>query len=93
MPSDTISPDPETDYFSDGLTEELMARLSLVSEIELISRWASKQMGERKSDVRAIKEELGRATLLGSFRRHSARGRCSTGAFMGLTLVFSGIAS
>ena len=32
--------DPETDYFSDGLTEELTTRLSLVSEIELVSRWA-----------------------------------------------------
>ena len=44
MPFDNISPDQETDYFSDGLTEELIARLSVVSEIELISRWASKQM-------------------------------------------------
>ena len=54
MPFDNMSPDPETDYFSDGLTEELIARLSLVSEIELISRWASKQLKERKHDVRAI---------------------------------------
>ena len=70
MPFDNISPDQETDYFSDGLTEELMARLSLVSEIELISRWASKQMRERKSDVRAIKEELGARYIVGgSVRR------------------------
>jgi TolB-like protein/Flp pilus assembly protein TadD len=70
MPFDNISPDPETDYFSDGLTEELMARLSLVSEIELISRWASKQMRDRKSDVRAIKEELGARYIVGgSVRR------------------------
>jgi hypothetical protein len=40
MPFDNISPDKETDYFSDGLTEELTARLASVSEIELISRWA-----------------------------------------------------
>ena len=43
LPFDNISPDQETDYFSDGLTEELIARLSLVSEIELVSRWASMQ--------------------------------------------------
>ena len=43
LPFDNISSDQETDYFSDGLTEELIARLSLVSEIELISRWASMQ--------------------------------------------------
>jgi len=70
MPFDNISPDQETDYFSDGLTEELIARLSLVSEIELISRWATKQMKERKSDVRAIGAELGARYIVGgSVRR------------------------
>ncbi len=70
MPFDNISPDQETDYFSDGLTEELIARLSLVSEIDLISRWATKQMRERKSDVRALAEELGARYIVGgSVRR------------------------
>ncbi len=70
MPFDNISPDPETDYFSDGLTEELTTRLSLVSEIELVSRWASKQLKERKHDVRAISNELGASYIVGgSVRR------------------------
>jgi TolB-like protein/Flp pilus assembly protein TadD len=70
MPFDNISPDPETDYFSDGLTEELTTRLSLVSEIELVSRWASKQLKERKHDVRAISQELGASYIVGgSVRR------------------------
>lgn len=33
LPFDDISPDQETDYFSAGLTQELIARLSLVSEV------------------------------------------------------------
>jgi adenylate cyclase len=71
MPFDNISPDAETDYFSDGLTEELTTRLSLVSEIELVSRWASKQLRERKHDVRAISSELGARYIVGgSVRRH-----------------------
>jgi adenylate cyclase len=71
MPFDNISPDPETDYFSDGLTEELTTRLSLVSEIELVSRWASKQLKERKHDARAISSELGARYMVGgSVRRH-----------------------
>jgi TolB-like protein/Flp pilus assembly protein TadD len=70
MPFDNISPDQETDYFSDGLTEELIARLSLVSEIDLVSRWASKQLKERKHDVRAIGHELGARYIVGgSVRR------------------------
>ena len=71
MPFDNISPDAETDYFSDGLTEELNTRLSLISEIELVSRWASKQLRERKHDVRAISSELGARYIVGgSVRRH-----------------------
>jgi TolB-like protein/Flp pilus assembly protein TadD len=70
LPFDNISPDPETDYFSNGLTEELIARLSIVSEIDLISRWASMQLKDRKQDSRAIGSELGARYIVGgSVRR------------------------
>ena len=70
LPFDNISPDQETDYFSNGLTEELIARLSIVSEIELISRWASMQLKDRKQDIRAIGNELGARYIVGgSVRR------------------------
>jgi adenylate cyclase len=70
LPFHNISADEETDYFSDGLTEELIARLSLVSEIELISRWASMQYKGAKQDIRAIGQELGaRYVVGGSVRR------------------------
>lgn len=70
LPFDNISPDKETDYFSDGLTEELIARLSLVREIELISRWASMQHKGRIQDIRAVGTELGARYIVGgSVRR------------------------
>ncbi len=70
LPFHNISPDEETDYFSDGLTEELIARLSLVSEIDLISRWASMQYKDTKQDIRLIGKELGaRYVVGGSVRR------------------------
>ena len=70
LPFDNISPDQETDYFSSGLTEELIARLSTLSEIDLISRWASMQLKDRKQDIRAIGTELGaRYVVGGSVRR------------------------
>jgi TolB-like protein/Flp pilus assembly protein TadD len=65
LPFDNISPDPETDYFSDGLTEELIARRSLVSEINLISRWASMQHKGRGQDVLAIGNALGARYIVG----------------------------
>ncbi len=70
LPFDNISTDQETDYFSDGLTEELIARLSLVSEIELISRWASMQYKGQRQDIHAIGNELGARYIVGgSVRR------------------------
>jgi TolB-like protein/Flp pilus assembly protein TadD len=70
LPFENLSPDPETDYFSDGLTEELIARLSLVSEIELVSRWASMQYKGQRQDVRQIGNELGTRYIVGgSVRR------------------------
>jgi TolB-like protein/Flp pilus assembly protein TadD len=65
LPFENISPDPETDYFSDGLTEELIARLSLVSEINLISRWASMQHKGRGQDIHAIGHALGARYIVG----------------------------
>jgi adenylate cyclase len=65
LPFDNISPDPETDYFSDGLTEELIAKLSLVSEIKLISRWASMQHKGRGQDIHAIGNALGARYIVG----------------------------
>jgi TolB-like protein/Flp pilus assembly protein TadD len=70
LPFENISTDQETDYFSDGLTEELIARLSLVSEIELVSRWATVQYKGRKQDIHAIGNELGARYIVGgSVRR------------------------
>jgi adenylate cyclase len=70
LPFDNISPDQETDYFSNGLTEELIARLSILSEIDLVSRWASMQLKDRKHDIRAIGSELGARYIVGgSVRR------------------------
>ena len=70
LPFDNISPDPDADYFSDGLTEELIARLSLVSEIELVSRWASMQYKGSRKDIKAVGLELGARYIIGgSVRR------------------------
>ena len=65
LPFDNISADSDASYFSDGLTEELIARLSVVSEIELVSRWASMQFKDAKKDIKAIGRELGARYIVG----------------------------
>jgi len=70
LPFDNISPDQKTDYFSDGLTEELIARLSVVNEIALVSRSASMQFKGTQQDPRTIGGEPGARYIVGgSVRR------------------------
>jgi adenylate cyclase len=70
LPFANISPDPNDEYFADGLTEELIASLSLVPGLKVIAR--TSVVGYRKSEkkVAAIGKELGVGTIVeGSVRR------------------------
>jgi TolB-like protein/Flp pilus assembly protein TadD len=70
LPFENFSAGHDDDYFSDGLTEELIARLSLVSEIELVSRWASMQFKGTRKDLKSVAAELGARYIIGgSVRR------------------------
>ena len=65
LPFDNLSSDKETDYFSDGLTEELIASLSNIKEIELVSRRGSMKYKGTDKDDRTIGIELGARYLCG----------------------------
>ena len=79
LPFDNISPDPETDYFSNGLTEELIARLSMLRDIELVSRSATRQFKDSRHDISAIGRELGvRYVVGGTVRRFQDSVRITT---------------
>jgi len=70
IPFANISPDPNDEYFADGLTEELIANLSLVPGLKVIAR--TSVIGYRKTDkkVATIGKELGVGTVVeGSVRR------------------------
>ncbi|MBI1804716.1 MAG: protein kinase [Ignavibacteriae bacterium] len=70
LPFGNISPDKESDYFSDGLTEELIINLSRLKDIRVVPRTTSMQYKGTNKEVKAIGRELGtRYILAGSVRK------------------------
>jgi TolB-like protein/Tfp pilus assembly protein PilF len=71
LPFQNMSPDKDTDYFSDGLTEELIMNLSHIKELKVISRTTIMQYKDVRKDMQTIGNELNaRYILEGSVRRH-----------------------
>jgi serine/threonine-protein kinase len=70
LPFANLSPDPENAYFADGLMEEVIADLSRVRALTVISRTSSVKLRETGWDLRRIGRELNvRYALEGSVRR------------------------
>ena len=70
------SGDPKDEYFSDGLSEELISALAQIRELKVIGRSSSFRFKERKEEPKTIGEKLGVATLLeGTVRKQGDRVR------------------
>jgi non-specific serine/threonine protein kinase len=70
LPFTNMSNDAENEYFSDGLTEELILNLSRLKDIRVVSRTTSMQYKGTKKDIKTIGRELGaRYMLEGSVRK------------------------
>src|SRR6478672_984753 len=76
LPLVNTSGDPSNEYFSDGLSEELIAVLAKIPELKVIGRSSSFFFKGKSSDPAAIGEKLGVANLIeGSVRKQGDRVR------------------
>jgi len=76
LPFVNMSADPENEYFSDGLTEELINALTKVKELFVVARTSSFAFKGEKVDIREIGQRLNVDNLLeGSVRKVGNRVR------------------
>ena len=71
LPFQNNSPGNGSNYFSDGLTEEIIIRLSGIKELEIASRRTSMQYRDSELDIASLGRELNaRYILQGTVRKH-----------------------
>ena len=74
LPFTNMSGDPEQEYFSDGISEDIITDLSKIAGLIVIARNSSFAYKGRPVDVRTIGHELGvQSVLEGSIRRSGNR--------------------
>ena len=78
LPFTNFGNDPRQEYFSDGITEDIITELSRYSELQVIARFSSFRYKGQALDIRQVGRELGvRYVLEGSVRREGSRVRIS----------------
>jgi eukaryotic-like serine/threonine-protein kinase len=76
LPFQNLSPDPENEFFADGITEDVIAQLSKIRSLRVIGRGSVMRFKGRDRSIREVAETLDVATVLeGSVRRAGSRVR------------------
>ena len=86
LPFDNLSSDPEQEFFSDGITEDIITELSRDKDIFVIARNSTMAYKNKRFDIRTVAEELGvKYVLEGSIRRAGNRIRLTAQLIEGAT--------
>jgi serine/threonine-protein kinase len=76
LPFQNLSPDPENEFFADGMTEDVIAQLSKIRSLRVIGRGSVMRFKHRENSLQEIGATLDVATVLeGSVRRAGSRVR------------------
>ncbi len=86
LPFDNMSGDPEQEYFSDGISEDLITALSRIRHFKVIARNSTFSYKGTSPDIRQVSKELGaRYVVEGSVRKSGTRVRVSAQLIDGTT--------
>lgn len=74
LPFENLSGDPEQEYFSDGMAEEILNGLAQIRDLKVAARTSSFQFKGKQVDLREVGEKLKVSTVLeGSVRKQGDR--------------------
>jgi TolB-like protein len=86
LPFDNMSGDPEQEYFSDGITEEIITALSKIPKLFVIARNSTFTYKGKPVKVQQVSEELGvQYVVEGSVRKAEGRVRITAQLIDALT--------
>jgi serine/threonine protein kinase/tetratricopeptide (TPR) repeat protein len=79
LPFENLSPDSDSEYLSDGIADGILADLSGIARLGVISQTSARQLKGTTKDVKTIGRELGvRYVLEGSLRISGSKLRITT---------------
>jgi adenylate cyclase len=64
LPFENLSHDPENAYFAEGMQDEILARLSKIADLKVISRTSTQKYKSAPDNLREIAKQLGVANVL-----------------------------
>ena len=74
LPFINMSPDPENEFFTDGITEEIINAVAQIEQIHVVARSSAFSFKGKHVDLRIVGEQLNVRTILeGSVRRSGMR--------------------